>query len=32
VSDLPSTESGKVQKHKLRARGVTERTWDRCAR
>jgi carnitine-CoA ligase len=29
MSDLPSTENGKVQKYKLRERGVTERTWDR---
>ena len=31
VSDLPSTESGKVQKYKLRERGVTDNTWDREA-
>jgi crotonobetaine/carnitine-CoA ligase len=31
VSDLPSTESGKVQKYKLRERGVTDKTWDREA-
>ena len=31
MSDLPSTESGKVQKYKLRERGVTDRTWDRDA-
>ncbi len=31
VRELPSTESGKVQKYKLRERGVTERTWDREA-
>jgi crotonobetaine/carnitine-CoA ligase len=29
VSELPSTESGKVQKYKLRERGVTDKTWDR---
>jgi carnitine-CoA ligase len=29
VHELPTTESGKVQKYKLRERGVTERTWDR---
>jgi crotonobetaine/carnitine-CoA ligase len=29
VRELPTTESGKVQKYKLRERGVTERTWDR---
>jgi crotonobetaine/carnitine-CoA ligase len=29
VEELPATESGKVQKYKLRARGVTARTWDR---
>ena len=31
MNELPSTESGKVQKYKLRERGVTERTWDREA-
>ena len=31
VHELPTTESGKVQKYKLRERGVTERTWDREA-
>jgi crotonobetaine/carnitine-CoA ligase len=31
VSELPSTESGKVQKYKLRERGVTDKTWDREA-
>ena len=31
VSELPSTESGKVQKYKLSERGVTEKTWDREA-
>jgi len=29
VDELPSTESGKVQKFKLRERGVSPRTWDR---
>jgi len=29
VRELPTTESGKVQKYKLRERGVTEKTWDR---
>lgn len=28
---LPSTENGKVQKFKLRERGITEQTWDREA-
>jgi len=28
---LPATESGKIQKYKLRERGITERTWDREA-
>jgi carnitine-CoA ligase len=28
---LPATESGKIQKYKLRERGVTGRTWDRDA-
>jgi crotonobetaine/carnitine-CoA ligase len=31
VTDLPATESGKVQKYKLRERGVTDKTWDRDA-
>jgi crotonobetaine/carnitine-CoA ligase len=31
MSELPSTESGKVQKYKLRERGVTDKTWDREA-
>jgi carnitine-CoA ligase len=31
MSELPTTESGKVQKYKLRERGVSERTWDRDA-
>lgn len=29
VEDLPITSNGKVQKFELRARGVSERTWDR---
>jgi len=29
VDALPTTESGKVQKYKLRDRGVSGRTWDR---
>ena len=28
---LPSTESGKIQKFKLRERGTTSATWDREA-
>lgn len=31
MKELPSTESGKVQKYKLRERGVSDRTWDRDA-
>jgi crotonobetaine/carnitine-CoA ligase len=31
MSELPTTESGKVQKFKLRERGVSQRTWDREA-
>jgi crotonobetaine/carnitine-CoA ligase len=31
VDELPVTENGKVQKFKLRDRGVTARTWDRDA-
>ncbi|HEY7243133.1 MAG TPA: ATP-dependent acyl-CoA ligase [Xanthobacteraceae bacterium] len=31
VHDLPCTENGKVQKYKLRERGITARTWDREA-
>ncbi|WP_213954144.1 ATP-dependent acyl-CoA ligase [Variovorax sp. dw_954] len=30
VEDLPRTENGKVQKFKLRERGVTATTWDRA--
>ncbi len=26
--DLPKTENGKIQKYKLRERGVTEQSWD----
>jgi crotonobetaine/carnitine-CoA ligase len=29
LDELPTTESGKVQKYKLRERGVTSHTWDR---
>jgi crotonobetaine/carnitine-CoA ligase len=29
LADLPRTENGKVQKYKLRERGVTSATWDR---
>jgi carnitine-CoA ligase len=29
VDELPTTESGKVQKYRLRDRGITARTWDR---
>jgi crotonobetaine/carnitine-CoA ligase len=29
VDALPATENGKIQKYKLRERGVTGRTWDR---
>jgi crotonobetaine/carnitine-CoA ligase len=29
MTELPATESGKVQKYKLRERGITEKTWDR---
>jgi carnitine-CoA ligase len=31
VDTLPTTESGKVQKYRLRERGVTAKTWDREA-
>jgi crotonobetaine/carnitine-CoA ligase len=31
VQQLPATENGKVQKFKLRERGVTAATWDREA-
>jgi crotonobetaine/carnitine-CoA ligase len=31
AEELPTTESGKVQKYKLRERGVTAATWDREA-
>jgi len=31
VADLPCTENGKVQKYKLRDRGVTASAWDRQA-
>src|SRR5262249_28091429 len=29
VADLPKTENGKIQKYKLRDRGLTPATWDR---
>ncbi len=32
VGELPLTANGKVEKFRLRERGVTERTWDREAR
>jgi crotonobetaine/carnitine-CoA ligase len=32
MEELPRTENGKVQKYKLRERGVTASTWDRAAR
>ncbi len=32
VADLPRTENGKVQKFRLRERGVTAATWDREAK
>jgi crotonobetaine/carnitine-CoA ligase len=31
LEDLPRTENGKVQKYRLRERGVTAATWDRLA-
>ncbi|HUG25928.1 ATP-dependent acyl-CoA ligase [Piscinibacter sp.] len=31
MGDLPRTENGKVQKYKLRERGVTPATWERCS-
>jgi crotonobetaine/carnitine-CoA ligase len=31
LTELPSTESGKIQKYRLRERGVTAATWDREA-
>ena len=31
VADLPRTENGKVQKFRLRERGVTSASWDRQA-
>ena len=31
LADLPRTENGKIQKFKLRERGVTQATWDREA-
>ncbi|MDQ2736978.1 MAG: ATP-dependent acyl-CoA ligase [Pseudomonadota bacterium] len=32
LADLPRTENGKVQKYRLRERGVGAETWDRAAR
>jgi crotonobetaine/carnitine-CoA ligase len=31
VTELPASESGKMQKYKLRERGITGNTWDREA-
>jgi crotonobetaine/carnitine-CoA ligase len=31
VDTLPTTENGKIQKYKLRERGITDQTWDREA-
>ena len=31
MRELPATENGKIQKFKLRERGVTPTTWDRDA-
>jgi crotonobetaine/carnitine-CoA ligase len=31
VDSLPATENGKIQKYKLRERGITPQTWDREA-
>ncbi|WP_395708571.1 ATP-dependent acyl-CoA ligase [Reyranella sp.] len=31
VDTLPATENGKIQKYKLRERGITDQTWDREA-
>ena len=31
VDTLPTTENGKVQKYKLRERGITPQAWDREA-
>ena len=31
VGSLPTTENGKIQKYKLRERGISDRTWDREA-
>src|SRR5690606_18676840 len=31
MPELPATENGKIQKYKLRDRGVTPHTWDREA-
>jgi crotonobetaine/carnitine-CoA ligase len=32
MAALPTTENGKLQKFRLRERGVTAATWDRGAR
>jgi carnitine-CoA ligase len=31
VAELPATENGKIQKFKLRERGITASAWDREA-
>ncbi len=31
LHDLPATENGKIQKYKLRERGITPNAWDREA-
>jgi len=31
VASLPATENGKIEKFRLRERGVTGQTWDREA-
>ena len=31
ATELPATENGKIQKYKLRERGITKNTWDREA-
>ena len=32
MDELPRTENGKVQKYRLRERGITAATWERTAR
>ena len=32
MEELPRTENGKVQKYRLRERGITAATWERTAR